>query len=71
MYRFICVDTENDYRLVGTDDEVRAREWAEDELVYDTKTGLSLNADGVGGDAELEGLPPDDEGDAEDESDED
>ena len=56
-FRFICISDEN-YELLGTNDEVAARSWAEDCLVYDTQTGLSLNAGGTGEDLPLKELAP-------------
>ena len=61
-FRFIIVDDDN-YRFVGTDDEVRAREWAEDVLVYDTQTGKSLNFDACGRDADVPPAEPRDDED--------
>jgi hypothetical protein len=64
-YRFICFNSE-DYTILGTDDEVAAREWAEDELVYDTETGLSLNDNGTASDEPLKLLGPANEEEEED-----
>jgi hypothetical protein len=54
-FRFICLDSDV-FAFRGTNDETLAREWAEDELVYDIETDKSLNADGSGEDAELDEL---------------
>ena len=42
-FRFICTDSDN-FTLIGTDDEQRALEWAENELVYDTQRGVMLHS---------------------------
>ena len=41
-FRFIIVDDDN-CQFLGTNNEVLAREWAEDALVYDTQTCKSFN----------------------------
>lgn len=51
-FRFIIVDDDN-YSLMGTDNEALAREWAQDVLVYDTQTGMSLNGNGTDDDIPL------------------
>jgi len=55
-FRFIIVDDDN-YKLVGTDDEALARQYAEDVLVYDTQEGKSLNDDGSGEDEAIGEAP--------------
>ena len=55
-FRFVIFNC-NDFNIFGTDDEEQARLWAEGELVYDTQTGLALNADGSGVYKPLEEAP--------------
>lgn len=64
-FRFICTDSDN-FTLVGTDDEQRALEWAENELVYDTQRGVMLNSSDPDDVTELNELPDADAGPDED-----